>query len=144
MVLPMGSMGLVYLPTWMVDFYGKCSYLYHTWILWVIKRSTKWVLTLHDVPCHPTKSWQRWSVSIRKLHSHTFYFPTKRLVLTTVQSESHKHPLKGLQKDPYHLVHSSHFDIGTFFSKKTTVAAGISPYHHNLTSKSGHSTPLTN
>ena len=24
LLLPIGSMGLVYLPTWMVDFYGKC------------------------------------------------------------------------------------------------------------------------
>ena len=31
---PIGSMGLVYLPTWMVDFYGKCRQIYHTWILW--------------------------------------------------------------------------------------------------------------
>ena len=29
-----GSMGLVYFPTWMVDFYGKCRWIYHTWILW--------------------------------------------------------------------------------------------------------------
>ena len=27
--------GTVYLPTWMVDFYGKCREIYHTWILWV-------------------------------------------------------------------------------------------------------------
>ena len=26
-----GSMGLVYLPRWMVDFYGKCKDIYHTW-----------------------------------------------------------------------------------------------------------------
>ncbi len=26
---------MVYFPTWMVDFYGKCRELYHTWILWV-------------------------------------------------------------------------------------------------------------
>ena len=33
---PIGSMGrTVYLPTWMVDFYGKCRWIYHTWILWV-------------------------------------------------------------------------------------------------------------
>ena len=32
---PIGSMGLVYLPTWMVDFYGKCRWICHTWILWV-------------------------------------------------------------------------------------------------------------
>ena len=35
-----GSMGLVYLPKWMDDFYGKCSYIYisiyHTFILWVL------------------------------------------------------------------------------------------------------------
>ncbi len=30
-------MGRVYLPTWMVDFYGKCSWIYHTWILWEIQ-----------------------------------------------------------------------------------------------------------
>ncbi len=36
-------MGLVYLPTWMVDLYGKCMvndgkcrWIYHTWILWDI------------------------------------------------------------------------------------------------------------
>ena len=34
-VYPKGSMGLVYLPTWMADFYGKCRQIYHTWILWV-------------------------------------------------------------------------------------------------------------
>ena len=25
---------MVYLPTWIVDFYSKCRWLYHTWILW--------------------------------------------------------------------------------------------------------------
>ena len=25
---------LVYIPTWMVDFYGKCWWIYRTWILW--------------------------------------------------------------------------------------------------------------
>ena len=25
---------LVYLPTWMVDFNGKCREIYHTWIVW--------------------------------------------------------------------------------------------------------------
>ena len=25
---------MAYLPTWMVDFYGKCRQIYHTWILW--------------------------------------------------------------------------------------------------------------
>ena len=34
--IPSGSMGLAYLPTWMVDFYGKCREIYHTWILWEI------------------------------------------------------------------------------------------------------------
>jgi len=27
-------MGLVDLPTWMADFYGKCRCIYHTWMLW--------------------------------------------------------------------------------------------------------------
>ena len=26
---PTGSIGLIYLPTWMVDFYGKCRSIYH-------------------------------------------------------------------------------------------------------------------
>ena len=51
-----GSMGLVYTPTWMVDFYGKCRWIYHTWILWdtitvvggtvdtCMRYSTSWVL----------------------------------------------------------------------------------------------------
>ena len=34
--LPIGSMGVVYSPTWMVNFYGKCRRIYHTWILWVM------------------------------------------------------------------------------------------------------------
>ena len=34
---PIASMGcLVYLPTWMVDFHGKCREIYHTWIVWDI------------------------------------------------------------------------------------------------------------
>ena len=39
-----GSMGMVYLPTWMVDFYGKCRciYIYHTWILWVYTFDTSY------------------------------------------------------------------------------------------------------
>ena len=32
--VPIGSMGLVYLPTFMVDFYGKCRQIYHTWMVW--------------------------------------------------------------------------------------------------------------
>ena len=36
MMTPIGSMGLVYIPTWMVDFYGKCWWINHTWILWDI------------------------------------------------------------------------------------------------------------
>ena len=36
-------MGLVCLPTWMVDFYGKCRQIYHTWILWVnLSKLTNW------------------------------------------------------------------------------------------------------
>ena len=36
-ILPIGSMGLVYLPTWMVDFYEKCRQTYPVpWIPWVI------------------------------------------------------------------------------------------------------------
>ena len=31
---PIGSMGLVYSPMHLDDFYGKCGYIYHTWILW--------------------------------------------------------------------------------------------------------------
>ena len=31
---PIPSMCMVYLPTWMVDFYGKCGEIYHTWIVW--------------------------------------------------------------------------------------------------------------
>ena len=27
-------MGLVYLPTWMVDVYAKCRKIYHTWTPW--------------------------------------------------------------------------------------------------------------
>ena len=27
---------MVYLPTWMVRVYGKCRYIYHTWILWIL------------------------------------------------------------------------------------------------------------
>ena len=34
-MFPIPSMGLVYLPTWMVDFYAKCREIYHTWIVWV-------------------------------------------------------------------------------------------------------------
>ena len=31
---PIGSTGLVNLPIHLVDFYGKCRQIYHTWILW--------------------------------------------------------------------------------------------------------------
>ena len=27
---------MVYLPTWMVYFYGKCREIYHTWIVWIL------------------------------------------------------------------------------------------------------------
>ena len=30
--LPIGSMGLVDLPTWMVDFYGRCRQIYNIWL----------------------------------------------------------------------------------------------------------------
>ena len=30
--IPIGSMGMVYLPTGMVGFYGKFRQIYHTWI----------------------------------------------------------------------------------------------------------------
>ena len=29
-----GSWKMVYLPTWMVDFYGKCRWIYHTFRIW--------------------------------------------------------------------------------------------------------------
>ena len=35
---PIPSMGLVYLPTWMVDFYGKCRH--NTWMIWAMKTHT--------------------------------------------------------------------------------------------------------
>ena len=34
---------IVYLPTWMVVFFGKCRYIYHTWMLWV---------NLRNLPCN--------------------------------------------------------------------------------------------
>ena len=33
LIKPIGSMGLVYLPTWMVDLYGKCRYTFG-WFVW--------------------------------------------------------------------------------------------------------------
>ena len=35
-LIPRGSMGLVYLPTQMLDFYDKCRQIYHTWIAYGI------------------------------------------------------------------------------------------------------------
>ena len=41
---PIPSMGLEYLPTWMVDFHGKCRQIHHTWMgmgfLWFPKTHT--------------------------------------------------------------------------------------------------------
>ena len=51
-------MGLVYLPTWMVDFYGKCSQIYHTWILWVFPRwdmLVPWSVRISLRHCQPSK-----------------------------------------------------------------------------------------
>ena len=43
---PIGSMGLVYLPGWLIFFYGKCRYLnipFVPWILWVWMNLVGWI-----------------------------------------------------------------------------------------------------
>ena len=38
---PIGSMNGISIPTWMVDFHGKCRQIYHSWILWVYSCQNK-------------------------------------------------------------------------------------------------------
>ena len=53
--IPIPSVGLVYSPTWMVDFYDKCGQIYtinHTWMPW--DRVSGWIAILH----HQSNFWK--------------------------------------------------------------------------------------
>ena len=63
-------MGLVYLPTWMFDFYGKCRQMYHKWMVRVIDSCLKgaWEVCLLVKFCNvhvlvmPTKANRVWNL----------------------------------------------------------------------------------
>ena len=49
---PIPSMGLVYLPTWMADLYGKCRCIYHTSVSYGVLLSETMFLEVGELPSH--------------------------------------------------------------------------------------------
>ena len=77
--IPIGSMGLVYVPTWMVDFYGKCREIIPVpWILWALTLE-KHTMTMGNISngrfvFQPTTNHLRSLVVFLFLQADGFYF----------------------------------------------------------------------